>query len=119
MVVDMEMLAPDVWRDTDTPQFESNVYEYGEQQVPVRGADFVVMMRDFADADVAGAGARLVLVDVFVAQVERRTGLGDRALRMSQSAVDGNRRRNRSWRGGRCSSKHAQAAASAGNSKAV
>jgi hypothetical protein len=40
-----------------------------------------------ADGDLVGAGLRLLLVDVFVAQVERRAWLGDRALG-SPVAVD-------------------------------
>src|SRR5258706_1981779 len=56
-------------------------------------------MRNLADGNPVGPGARLVLVDVFVTKIERRARLGDRALRCPV-AVDGAERRAATRAGG-------------------
>src|SRR6185436_4195918 len=52
------------------------------EPVAVDGAHFVVVLADLADADLAVAGHRLVLVDVLEAQIEAHAGLGPDALRV-------------------------------------
>src|SRR5205085_11122356 len=65
MVVDMRMVAADEGqRRRHAPFVVEHVIERSEP-VAVDRADLVVVLRDLADADLAAAGAWLVLVDVF------------------------------------------------------
>src|SRR6185369_11293836 len=92
VVVDVEMLAIHERRSyRHAPGGIERVIEVGDP-VAVERADFVVVARDLADADLRAARARLVLVDRFVAQVDSRAGLGPGALHVERSIYAAERR---------------------------
>ena len=81
VVVDVQVLARrERHRDRDCPARTERMAVRADQ-VPVAGADLVVVAGNLAHAHLAGAGAWLALVDGLVAQVER-VAFGDaRSLR--------------------------------------
>jgi len=64
----------------DAPVRIEGVVEFGDV-VAVDGADFVVMAGNLADPHILGAGARLILIDEFMAQVESSARFGPCPLR--------------------------------------
>src|SRR4029453_4347189 len=80
MVVNVLVFAVDPRNNQGCAKVLGETVVEGGEEITVDGANFVVMMRNLAHGNIPRAGTRLVLINVFIAQVGPQAGLIPDAL---------------------------------------